>query len=72
MDNQMMGGKPMEGMKCSCSHHKVVPVVVVLFGVAFLLQALNVLDAGVVAVVWPILVIIAGGMKLMSGKCKCC
>ena len=67
MDDKMMGG----GM-CKCPHHKVVPVLVILFGLAFLLAALNVLTWGLVNVVWPILVIVAGFMKLTSGKCKCC
>ena len=62
----------MAGGKCSCPHHKVVPLMITLIGVAFLFQALNVLTMSTVAVLWPILLIIAGGTKLFSGGCKCC
>jgi len=56
--------------KCTCSHHKVMPVLVTLFGVVFLLGNLNVLGADFVNVAWPIIVIIGGLAKLKS--CKCC
>lgn len=72
MDNQMMGGKPMGGMKCECGHHRVVPIAVLLFGIAFLLEAFGVLTAEAVGIIWPILVIVAGGTMFMEGKCKCC
>lgn len=66
----------MQGMKnmCKCPHHKVVPVLVVLFGVTFLLGAWGTLSWGTVNVVWPILVILAGLIKIgeKSGMCKCC
>ena len=68
MDDQMMNG----GNVCSCGHHKVVPIAVLLVGVAFLLEALGVLTADAVGIIWPILVIVGGGMMLMRGKCKCC
>ena len=60
------------GAKCGCMHHKMVPLMITLIGVAFLLQALNVLTASTVATVWPILLIVAGGTKMFSGSCKCC
>ena len=70
MENQGMSmGK---GMKCQCPHHKMVPSLMVLFGLAFLLKALGVLTDSFVDVAWPILVILAGGMKMMENKCKCC
>ncbi|MDP3974854.1 MAG: hypothetical protein Q8P88_01010 [Candidatus Jorgensenbacteria bacterium] len=50
----------------------MVPIAVLLFGIAFLLEAFGVLTVEAVGIIWPILVIVAGGMKLMSGKCKCC
>ena len=59
-----------QGGKCGCPHHKVFGIAVILLGLAFLLQALNVLAADTVAIVWPVLVIIVGFMKL--GMCKCC
>lgn len=57
---------------CKCPHHKVVPIVIVLIGLAFLLEAYNVLTAGFVAIAWPVLVIIAGVTKLFGAGCKCC
>ena len=64
MDNSQMGGA---GHRCG--HGKMMPWLVILVGLAFLLEALNVLTASFVGIVWPILVIIAGVMKL--GGCKC-
>lgn len=52
--------------------HKMVPVYLVLIGVAFLLQALGVLSASLVAVVWPILLILIGVQKMMGSRCGCC
>lgn len=68
MDNQMMNG----GKTCSCAHHSWLGIAVVVFGALFLLEALGVLTAALVAVVWPILVIVGGGIMLMGEKCKCC
>ena len=71
MDNmQNMGG----GMKnmCKCVHHKVVPILVILFGALFLLGNWEIMSWDAVNMLWPILVIIGGVMKLTKGKCKCC
>ena len=67
MDNAMMGGN-----KCGCMHHKMVPMMITLIGITFLLGALNILTAAAVSVIWPILLIVAGGTKMMGGGCKCC
>ncbi len=67
----MQGGMDKSKM-CSCPHHKVVPGLVVLLGLLFLLQALNVLTASFVGLAWPVLVIIAGVMKMSQNMCKCC
>jgi hypothetical protein len=61
----------MEGGMCSCPHHKVVPLLIVLIGVAFLLQALGVLTAETVSMVWPIGLILIGLMKMSKGMCGC-
>lgn len=61
-----------EGMTCKCSHHKVGPVLIVLFGLTFLLGAFNVITASAVNVIWPIIVTVGGLMKLGAGRCKCC
>lgn len=59
---------------CACPHHKVMPILVILFGLTFLLGALGVFTADFVGTVWPVIVIAAGLMKWMekSGMCKCC
>ena len=64
---QMSGGKT-----CRCPHHKVVPVLVILFALSFLLDDFKVLPPGVVNIIWPVLVGLAGVMKLMEGNCRCC
>ncbi len=67
-----MMNEKMDGGMCRCSHHSMIPVFVIAFGALFLLGDLNVLTAGAVNILWPILVIAAGFMKLMGKKCKCC
>jgi hypothetical protein len=65
-----MDGDMKMGMTCKCPHHKIMPILVILFGLDFLLFATGTLSGMFVSVSWPILVIIAGCMKLF--KCGCC
>jgi len=67
-----MEGMMNQGMKCSCKHHQAVPVLVILFGLTFLLKALNIVTAEFVDMAWPVLVIVAGLFKMTSRMCKCC
>lgn len=60
------------GMMCKCPHHKVLPLLVFVFGLTFLLGDFAYLSARTVSVVWPVLVCAAGFMKMMEGGCKCC
>ena len=63
----------MEGenkMVCGCKHHKIVPICITLIGLVIFLGAINILTAGFVGIIWPVLLIIIGVMKMM--KCKCC
>ncbi len=62
----------MPGKVCNCPHHKIVPGLITLIGLAFLLQAFAVVSASFVAMAWPILLILIGLKKMASGKCKCC
>lgn len=66
----------MENMQgaCKCPHHSVVSVLVVLFGLVFLLGFWGVMSWDTVNMIWPILVIAGGLMKLGEkwGMCKCC
>ncbi|MDO8655313.1 MAG: hypothetical protein Q7R48_02745 [bacterium] len=57
---------------CGCVHHKAFPVLIVLFGLLFLLGEMNVVAASTVNLGWPILIILAGLVKLSKGMCKCC
>ena len=68
MDNKMNGN--WEG--CSCFHHKVVPLAITLIGLNALLGATGTLSPETVGMVWPVLLIIIGLMKLCKGMCKCC
>lgn len=68
MDNQ----GTQSGMTCKCPHHKMVPLLIVLFALAFLLKAFNVVMEEFVNVAWPVLVGLAGVMKLSEGSCTCC
>jgi len=45
---------------CGCPHHKMVPALVVIFGLVFLLRNLDVLSSSTVDIVWPIIVGVAG------------
>ncbi|MEO6536086.1 MAG: DUF5668 domain-containing protein [Candidatus Paceibacterota bacterium] len=56
---------------CRCGHHKIAPVLVILFGLLFLLEYFGTITASFTAMAWPILVIILGLVKLKSGSCKC-
>ncbi len=57
---------------CKCHHHKIVPLMIVLIGLAFLLQALGIMEPMTVALAWPVLLIVAGLAKLSGRKCACC
>ena len=57
---------------CKCPHHKVMPVLVVLFGLTFLLGYWGTLGWSTVNTIWPILVILGGVFKMTESMCKCC
>jgi hypothetical protein len=58
--------------KCGCVCHKMSGVFIVLFGLTFLLRALGVVGEHTAAIIWPVIVILAGLKKSMRGMCKCC
>ncbi|MDP3956398.1 MAG: DUF5668 domain-containing protein [bacterium] len=60
------------GRGCGCMHHKIVPLLVVVFGLVFLLGALDMMSMATVGMIWPVLVILGGLTKLSEGMCKCC
>ena len=58
---------------CKCPHHKAKSILVILFGLTFLLGTWDVLSADTVSVTWPILVILGGVFKMCEESiCKCC
>lgn len=59
-------------MGCKCFHHKVVPLSIALIGLCFFLQAFALVSVSFVSVVWPLLLMLIGVMKLSKGSCKCC
>jgi len=63
---------PGTGKQCVCPHHEVIPFLVIIFAVVFLLGTLGYVSSETVAIVWPILVGIAGITKLTERACKCC
>jgi len=56
---------------CPCGHHKIMPVLIVLFGLTFFLGALNILSSNAVAITWPVIIVLAGLAKLKGGMCGC-
>ncbi|MEI6378590.1 MAG: DUF5668 domain-containing protein [Candidatus Falkowbacteria bacterium] len=58
--------------RCGCPHHMMMPILIMLLGIVFLLKALNVMTADMTALVWPIIIILIGLMKMMGRMCKCC
>lgn len=64
----------MQGTMCKCPHHKVIPFLIVVVGVAFLMGFWGMLSWDAVNIVWPVAIIAIGLMKLVErmGACKCC
>jgi len=60
------------GQKCSCMHHTMMPIFLILLGLIFLLGNLGVISDATVGIIWPILLILFGLGKIMGMKCKCC
>ena len=58
--------------RCSCGHHQVAPIAIVLIGLDFLANALGFIPDAVLAMSWPVLLVIAGGAKLFGPRCRCC
>lgn len=57
---------------CKCPHHKVVPVLIVLLGLVFLLQAMGTISSDFASLAWPVVIILIGLQKLFGGMCSCC
>ena len=57
---------------CKCMHHKIVPVIITLFGALFLAGNAGWVSMETVQWGWPALITAAGLTKLGSRWCKCC
>ncbi len=57
---------------CACPCHKSVGVLIILFGLTFLLGAFDIISARMVSLIWPTLIVLVGLKKTMTGMCKCC
>ncbi len=58
--------------KCNCTHHQIVPILMLLFSVTFLLGYAGMMPAGFVNFIWPVLIGVAAITKLGENSCKCC
>jgi hypothetical protein len=61
-----------QGSGCGCVCHKSTGLLIILIGATFLAGAFNVISERLVSIVWPILLIIAGAMKLCGPIAGCC
>lgn len=58
---------------CGCVCHKFTGILIILFGLTFLLGHLGVISHHVVNIIWPILLIVVGVVVgFRKSICKCC
>ena len=73
MDNQTQGGME-KGKVCSCSHHKVFPICIIIVGILLIIGGFGWVTFSWMT--WEIIIgallVIKGVMKVMRNKCKCC
>ncbi len=58
---------------CKCTHHRVIPFLIVAFGVSFFMGFLGITSWDTVSILWPLLVVL-GGLTMFIDKsemCKC-
>ena len=72
MTNNEGAQNPCKCKTCACPHHKALPVLIILFGLLFLLGKMNIIGQSMVSMWWPVLVIAGGLVKLTKKMCKCC
>ncbi len=61
-----------ETKTCKCGCHKAPGIIIILIGLFFLLEALHVISTNINGIIWPVLIILFGIVKLGKGKCTCC
>ncbi len=57
---------------CGCMCHKMLSVLVILFGLVFFLDAMAMIPHATAHMIWPLIIIVAGVTKYFKGSCKCC
>lgn len=62
----------MNGKTCECKCHRTMPILIILFGLTFLLGNFGVIMSSTVSLIWPILVIVCGFLSMNKKSCKCC
>lgn len=62
----------MNNKVCKCTHHSIVPLLIIGLGILFLLPRFGILTDQMVGVAWPILLALIGITKLTSRSCACC
>ncbi len=62
----------MNGKKCTCAHHKMVPALIALLGFVFLLNSLALVPQRFADLAWPTIIMLIGLQKLFEHKCRCC
>jgi predicted RND superfamily exporter protein len=60
----------MSSNTCKCPHHKIIPLLILIFGLTLLAGALNWVSGNTVYIVAALVVILIGLQKLIG--CKCC
>jgi len=69
MPNGQMNSKNV----CSCKHHKVSPIALIVIGLVIVAQSFGILVGGPLAMlIIGAMIILIGVMKMMGSKCKCC
>ncbi len=67
-----MGGMEKKGMVCDCKHHSVKPIMIIIIGIAILLNAFAIISGMITMVIIGAAITITGIVKLMGKKCGCC
>lgn len=62
---------PSEGKKC-CVCRKLPGLFLILFGLTFLLRATGLITPHAAALIWPVIVILAGVQVMFRDCCTCC
>ncbi len=56
---------------CRCPHHKSGALIIILFGLTFLLGTMGIVSGMFVSYTWPLLLIVFGVTRLIGGSCRC-